>query len=174
MDGSVKIHGLDDVMRTLEKAFPNDTKKQQSLVHSAMGGAARKSILETAKQLAYRGDSSGSLSESLGVRVQNKRKRAGKAGGMEVVPVRYNKKAIAKYIQHYYTDKGKNPDGNVIVDGIRHGHLVEFGTVGMPAYPFLWPAGRMQASNYRNQFADVLKKRIESAVRREAKKKAGK
>jgi hypothetical protein len=183
MEGGAKIRGLDDALRTLEAAFPNDPKKQQRMVHGAMGASSRKSFLPIAKQLALRGDSSGALSESLKVRVQPKRKRIGKAGGMEIVPVRYNKKAMALYIQHYFTGRGKNPTGSVVIDGIRHGHLVEFGhdlvrggrVIGhVAAQPYLWPAARAGSGKYRAMFADELKKRIESTVRREAKKRANK
>jgi hypothetical protein len=169
MKGSVELKGLEDALRTMERAFPNDAKIQQQLLHGAMGGSARKSLLPFAKQLAQRGDSSGSLSEALKVRVRPKRRRSGVAGGMEITPVRYDKKAIAKYIQHYYAAKGKNiPLGGI--DGIRHGHLVEFGTKHHPAYPFLWPATGM-SKQYRQLFAGELKKRIESRVRREARKR---
>lgn len=179
MEGTVELRGLEDALRALQAAFPNDTKQQQRMVHGAMGGSARKSLLPIAKNLAKRGDSSGSLSEALGVRTQPARKRRGKAGGMEIVPVRHNKKAMALYVQHYYTQRGKAVPAGIFASGIRHGHLVEFGFTHrsgahIPAYPYLWPAARSGSQEYRNLFAGELKKRIESAVRRAAKKRQAK
>ena len=178
MEGKADIVGLKDAMRTLQAVFPDDYKKQSRLVNGAMGGSARKSFLPIAKQLALRGDGSGALSESLAVRAQKANKRKGKAGGMEVVPVRYSLKAMAKYISHYYTSRGKNmPLGGI--DGIRHGHLVEFGFVHkksgqhVPARPYLWPS-TVAIPKYRDMFASELKKRIAATVKREAKKRAKK
>jgi len=165
-----KLVGLEEALKAMQAAFPGDIKKQQRLLNGAMSGAARKSILPMAKQLAKRGDSSGALSESLNVRAMGRRKRAGKAAGMEVVPVRSNLKALAKYIQFYYTSRGKAPPSSILTSGIRHGHLVEFGTAKTSAFPFLWPAAQAQASNYKQLFALFLKKRIEAAVRKAAKK----
>jgi len=178
MKMSAKMDGLEGAMKALEAAFPYDYKIQSQMINGAMGGAARKSILPIAKQMAKTGDGSGSLSEAMGVRAQKARRRKGKAGGMQVLPVRFNKKAIAMYIQHYYTSRGKNPPANILSSGIRHGHLVEFGTVAgkkhaaTAAKPFLWPAAAAGKTKYISLFAKELKKRIESRVKREAKKRA--
>ena len=173
VQATAKIKGLDDAMRALRAAFPKDPKKQARMVNGAIGASSRKSFLPIAKQLALRGDSSGALSESLVVRAMGRRKRRGRVGGMEIVPLRSSVKAMALYIAHYYTKRGKNPSGNVVIDGIRHGHLVEFGTLHTQAMPYLWPAAAIGNVEYRGLFALALKKRIESAVRIEAKK-AGK
>lgn len=169
VQATATIKGLDAAMRALRESFPKDPRQQQRIVHGAMGAAARKSFLPLAKQLALRGDESGALSESLGVRVQSKRKRQGKAGGMEVVPVRSSRKAMAMYIAHYYTRLGRTPPASIIVNGIQHGHLVEFGGGNNPANSFLW-ASTVATPSYTRLFAGFLKKRIESAVRRKAKK----
>lgn len=173
MEGSAKIEGLDEAMKALQAAFPDNYKKQSQMINGAMGSSARKSILPIAKQLALVGDGSGALSESLKVRAQKARKRKDKAGGMEVVPVRHDRKAMALYISHYYTQMGLIPPARLVTDGIRHGHLVEFGSVKESARAFLWPAGKAGQMVYTSLFASELRKRIESAVRREAKK-AGK
>jgi len=169
MEGKVKLIGLEDAMKALQAAFPDNYKKQSQIVNGAMGGSARKSFLPIAKQLAKRGDSSGALSESLGVRAQKASNRKGKAGGMEVVPVRSNRKAMAMYIKHYYTDRGLNAPFAMIASGVRHGHLVEFGTAHSAAFPFLWPA-TTATPEYKALFAGELQKRIESNVRRVAKR----
>jgi hypothetical protein len=174
MQATARIRGLDGALKSLQAAFPNNPKQQQRIVNGAMGGSARKSFLPIAKQLAKRGDSSGALSEALAVRAMGRRKRRGRVGGMEVVPVRNSTKAMALYISHYFTERGKNPSGTVLIDGIRHGHLVEFGTAHSAAYPYLWPAAVSGSTEYRALFANELKKRIEGAVRRAAKKRAKK
>lgn len=173
---NVRLTGLSDAILALGMAFPNDPKKKQRILHSAMGTAARRTILPMAQQLAKIGDGSGALSSSLGVRVMSKRKRASRrvAGGMELVPVRFKYDAIYDYIEHYYTSKGKTPPADIIASGIRHGHLVEFGSVHNTAKPFLWPAGQAQARAYTIQFAKILKKRIAANVKRAAKKRAKK
>lgn len=173
MEATAKIKGLDEAMKAMQAAFPDDYKQQSRLVNGAMGGSARKSILPISKQLAMVGDGSGALSESLKVRAQKAKKQKGKAGGMEVVPVRHDKKALALYISHYFTSLGRNAPANIISTGIRHGHLVEFGTVKKSARPFLWPSAVSGKATYVSLFAGELKKRMESAVKRAAKK-AGK
>lgn len=170
LDVSVEIKGLDSAMKALEAAFPKNGKIQQQILHGAIGGAARKSIVPIAKQMALSGDGSGALSEAIKVRVRPKKRRYGQAAGMEITPVRSNKKAILKYIQHYYTNRGKNPGPEVISNGIRHGHLVEFGTKKVGPNPFLWPASERGAGLYRKLFGKELMKRIEQRVKREARK----
>ena len=172
MQANARLTGLSQAMLALAMAFPNDQKRKQQLLHSAMGGAARKTILPVAKQLADVADASGSLSAALKVRVMSKQKRRGRAGGMELVPVRFNQKAIYDYIDFYYTRKGKSPPADIVASGIRHGHLVEFGSVHNAARPFLWPAAQAQAGAYTLIFADILRKRIAAAVKRAAKKRA--
>jgi len=176
MQATAKIEGLREAQAAMQAAFPDDYRQQQRIINGAMGGAARKSLLKVAKELAKDGDSSGALSESLAVRAQKARRRKGKAGGMEIVPVRYSPKAMALYIAHYYTSKGRNaPLGGI--DGIRHGHLVEFGFVHkksgqqVKASPFLWPS-TVASPKYRALFAGEMKKRIAAAVKRAARKRA--
>jgi len=182
MEPSVKIEGLDEAMKAMLAAFPADPKKQRQLVNGAMRASAARTILPVAKSMSLAGDGSGALSEALGIRNQSRKKLAMKQGaaGVEVVPVRSNRKAMMMYIAHYYTGRGINPPAEMITSGIRHGHLVEFGTGPrersgpMPARPFLWPAGSSQAAPYKSRFAGDMKKKIEAAVKREAKKRAKK
>lgn len=172
MEGTAKIEGLEAAMKSMQTAFPDNIKQQARIVNGAMGGAARKSILPIAKQLALNGDGSGALSDSLGVRAQKARSRKGKAGGMMVVPVRSDKKALAKYIDFYFTAQGKTPPADIVTQGIRHGHLIEFGTSKISSRAYLWPAAQSGLSMYINLFAGEMRKRTEAAVKREAKKKA--
>ena len=58
----------------------------------------------------------------------------------------------------------------VMTSGIRHGHLVEFGTKKTSPQAFLWPAAKAGFPKYKTLFAGELKKRIEARVKREARK----
>ncbi len=172
MEVTAKIEGLEAVLRTMEQAFPKNAKVARSLLNQTMSGSSRKSILPMAKSLALIGDGSGALSQSLAPRAvsASRARRKGKSASVEITPVRYDKEAIAKYTRHYY--KGGTTVARV-AEGIRHGHLVEFGTVRSQAYPFLYPALRAGKSAYIGLFAQTLEKKIMARVRREAKK-AGK
>lgn len=172
MDGKAKITGLDDALKVLEQAYPQDPKTQGQVVGAAIGSAARKTILPLAKQRAKQPDSSGALAESLAIRstpasvLRSKRKAAGR----KILPVRNNTVAIAKYIQHYYTNRGKAiPMGGI--SGIRHGHLVEFGFrhksgKHVAARPFLWNSAQDGRSAYLSIFADEMKTIIKRRVAR--------
>lgn len=176
MEGVAKIKGLDDAMAAMRAAFPNNPEQQRRLLNQAMSGSARKSIIPVAKQLAYQGDSSGALSEAIAPRAMSKSRarRRGKTAAVEITPVRTNRKAIALYINHYYTQRGQTPSANIVTSGIRHGHLVEFGTRHNAAQPFLWPAATSQQGKYVNSFSVFLRKRTEAAVRRRAKRRSKK
>ena len=130
MQGKARIVGLKDAMKAMAAAFPKDPKKQKRLLVGAMRMAASKTILLSAKRRALSSDGSGALSESLGIRTQSAGKMRSKraAAGIEIVPVRSNLKAMALYISHYYTQRGKTVSAKVITSGIRQGPLVEFGT----------------------------------------------
>lgn len=178
MEARASIRGLNDALKAIQAAFPNDVKKQSRMINGAMGGAARKTFLQTAKLLALKGDGSGALSESLAVRAQKASRRKGKAGGMQVVPVRSSRKALALYINYYYTSQGKIPPASILTHGITHGHLVEFGHAirgggHVPADSFLW-ASTVRMREYTSLFAGGMKKRIAAAVKRAAKRRAKK
>ena len=173
VDVSVKIKGLEDAMKAMLAAFPSDERRQRGILNASMKTAATNTILTDAKQRAKIGDGSGALSESLGIRATSKRKLKARrvVAGVEVVPVRTNMKAMAMYIQHYYTSRGRTAPAKMLTSGVRHGHLVEFGSVNNPARPFLYPAAESQRSAYVGRFAADLSEKTEAAVRREAKKR---
>ena len=173
MEAKADIRGLNEALKAIQAAFPDNVKIQSQLINGAMGAAARKTFLQTAKQLAKTTGGSGALSESLAVRAQKAKNRKGKAGGMQVVPVRSSAKAMALYIAHYYTSQGKTPPASILTHGITHGHLKEFGHVTksgqhIPPNSFLW-ASTIRMREYATLFAKGMKKRIESRVKREAK-----
>lgn len=172
MQVDVELVGLDDAINAMIAAFPSDPKRQRQLVNSAMRAAAKKDILPTAKERAKVGDGSGALSEALSIRVQPKKKTNAKgiAAGIEILPLRSNRKALAMYINHYYTRQGLTAPASLLVSGIRHGHLVEFGSVNNSASPYLWPAATSGKSAYVNSVGQELKKSVERAVARARKK----
>lgn len=177
MELAAKIEGLEPALAALRAAFPDSPRRQRSLLNQTMSGAARKTIIPMAKQLARQGDGSGALSEAIAPRAVSLSKALarGKSAIIEITPVRSNRKAMAMYIAHYYTARGKTASAKLVTSGIRHGHLVEFGhaTRGggfVSARPFLWPAGTAGAGDYRRLFADMLRRKIEAAVRRKRRR----
>jgi hypothetical protein len=173
LNADVKIEGLEEAMRAMQAAFPTSETRQRGILNASMRAASNATILADAKQRAKRGDSSGALSEALGIRAASKRtlRSRGAVAGVEIVPVRSNMKAMALYINYYYTQRGRVAPAKMLTSGIRHGHLVEFGSVNNAANPYLWPAARSQNSQYIGRFAADLRKKTEAAVTREAKKK---
>jgi hypothetical protein len=171
VDVSVKIEGLENAMKAMLAAFPTNERRQRGILNASIRTAATDTILADAKQRAKSGDGSGALSEALGIRATSKKKLKSRrvVAGVEIVPVRSNMKAMAMYIQHYYTAKGKTAPAKMLTSGVRHGHLVEFGSLNNPARPFLWPAAESKRSAYIGRFAADLTKKTEAAVRREAK-----
>ena len=176
MEVAVKITGLKEATRAMQAAFPKDAKKQAGLLNSAMRTAGKNTILASAKRRALQGDGSGALSESLGFRATAVRVRTARqvAASVYIAPIRFNRKAMMMYINHYYTKRGKIPSAWLIGSGIRHGHLAEFGSKNNAARPFLWPAGQSQQGAYVGRVAGDLRKKIAAAVRRKAKKRVKK
>lgn len=166
MEMNSSVRGLDEAMKAIGEAFPNNPREARTILNGGMRRAASRTILAEAKQRALEGDGSGALSEALGIRAQSRRKIQTRrvVGGVEIVPVRGNLKAMALYINHYYTARGRTPKSGMLLSGIRHGHLVEFGTVEMAARPFLWPAARSQFAPYMQRVAEDMKRVIARRV----------
>lgn len=173
MQFDVKLKGVNDAIDAMMAAFPKNPAKQRTLVNTAMRVSAKKHMLPAAKQRALVGDGSGALSESLAIRSQSKRKirMKGITAGVELVPVRHNRKALAIYINHYYTSQGLTAPASLLVSGIRHGHLIEFGSVNNNAKPFLFPAAQGGQAGYVMDVGKELKKATERAVNRARKTK---
>ena len=171
MAGEVTITGLEDAMKAMQAAFPKDPRQQKRLVASAMRRSAATTFVAHAKQLATTSERSGALAESIGVRYMQKRDVSpGSVVGLQVTTVRKSIKAMAMYASFYRVSAKQ------AVEGIRHGHLIEFGHAkrggngDVSARPFLGPAMDSGFSPYVNRFAADLGKKIEAAVRRKAKK----
>ena len=176
MDGTVKVEGLESAMKALEAAFPKDPVKQRKLLNQGMAQAGRKTILPIAKQMARKGDSSGALSESLAMRArsQAKARRRGAVSSMTVAPVRSNRKAMAMYINHYLKtgEISLSDIARLMGSGIRHGHLVEWGTSNpyRAANPFMYPALKAGYGAFLRVLGSNIEKKVELAVKRAAKK----
>lgn len=168
MEVAVRIEGLDGAMKAMLDAFPADPKVQRQVLNGAMRRSALQTIVMDAKQRALAGDGSGALSESIGVRAKGLRRlRTSRAvAGVEVAPIRGNLKAMQMYISHYYTAQGRTPKPGMLLSGIRHGHLIEFGTFRTAARPFLWPAASSQLSPYMQRIAAEMRRDIERRVKR--------
>jgi len=167
-NGTAKIEGLDKAMKAMLAAFPQDPKAQRMLLNQAMAQAAKPTITAMAKSLANQTDGSGALAQSIKARaISAARARArGVPASVQIVPDRKDLTAIGMYASFY----GAGGGSRAIIDGIRHGHLVEFGFATknggfVAARPFMGPALGMTGA-YAALFAKLLKKKVEAAVKR--------
>jgi hypothetical protein len=169
---SAKVEGLDAAMRALLATFPADAKKQKQVLTNAMKSSARATMLAGVKSRALRGPTgiqkSGALSESIGVRSMSRRKIMTRrvVAGVEIAPIRSNLKAMAMYINHYYSQKGRTPKPGMLLSGIRHGHLIEFGTVKHGPQPFLHDGVRSGLAPFMQRLAAEMRAQMERNVRR--------
>ena len=159
-DIELKVEGLQELNRKLDQFA---LKTQKSMVTSALRAGA-KIVQAAAKANAHKSKhpSSGALAESVGI----KAKRFGRGGkgsvsSLWVGALRSDKKAVAQYAGFYGKASVKSING-----GIRHGHLVEFGTKHQEARPWLYPALKGNEQAVVNRFRTVLSKRIEREVKK--------
>ena len=171
---TVTVVGVEEAMKALQAAFPQNPREQRKILNRAMSQSAKKTMVPMAKSLAMQGDGSGALSESIGMRNASARKiRERRAAGfVEMVPIRGHKKAMSMYIAHYYTSRGITPSAWLVANGLRYAHLIEFGSANNKARPFLWPAASAQSGAYQNIFGATMKRQIELSVKRQARKRA--
>ena len=173
MEPSVKIEGLEEAMKAMREAFPRDHKTQKKIINKGIRKGAAEALLPEIKARAMSYKDSGALAESIGIRPMSTRsiRTARAVGGMEITPIRTNLKAMAMYINHHYTSKGRNAPSGMLLSGIRHGHLVEFGvpTRGIPARSFLWDPVPPKVAQYLITAAAEFKRDIEARVRRRGK-----
>lgn len=74
---------------------------------------------------------------------------------------------------HIVTVRGRGKPYNkkgVKIDRAPHGHLVEFGTVNMPAEPYMRPAFDQKKGDALNEMADTLRTGIDRAAKKVGKK----
>jgi hypothetical protein len=171
---NVKIDGVREVMKAIDQLWPKDKEASRAIMNQGMGASARKHILPIAKQRAASTNRSGALAESLGVRSIPKGRlmgiKGGKDAGIFITPVRSNKKAMAMYVNYYYISKGKIPPAKIWTSGIRHGHLVEWGSAHNSPNPFLWPAAESGVGPWERDLTRFLWKKIKARVKRTVKK----
>jgi len=162
IDVEMKTKGLEEVSRALENSFPKDSK-QRSVLQAAMRDAGRQTALVEAKLRAAGLGGSGALAAALTYRNRSLReiKTARVFAGVELYVKRNMAIAIKRY-ESFYKVKVK--------DGIRHGHLVEFGTKRTAARPFIWPAARSTAPQYLKKLATESWKSIEKNLAKERAK----
>lgn len=170
----VKVDGLQDVLKAIHNIFPNDPTAERALLSQGMAASMRKHMLPMAKQLAASTNKSGALSESLAVRTVAKKHlrylpaRANAA--VRLVPVRMNYKAMTTYINYYYGRKGKLPPDSIWTSGIRHGHLVEFGSKNNSPKPYILPAVKAGKASFQDDWSKYLWLKTKARVRRFVKK----
>ena len=170
----VKVEGLQDVLKAVENIFPKDDTAARAILNQGMGASMRKHMLPMAKQLAASTNKSGALAESLAVRAIQKRHLndlpATANACVRLTPVMANRKAAALYINYYYLSKGKIPPDSIWTSGIRHGHLVEFGSVNNTPKPYILPSVRAGRAKFEKDWANFMWKKTKARVKRFVKK----
>jgi hypothetical protein len=172
VETGLKVQGLDAAMAAMREIMPNQPKEQQKIINPAMKKSAKATMLAEIKQRALTGPTgnraSGALSESIGIRNQSKRKVMTKraVAGVEIAPIRNTPKAMAMYVSHYYTQRGRTPHIGILDSGIRHGHLVEWGTVNHGPAPFLFPGVNNNLAPFLQRLAADMRRTMEQRVRR--------
>lgn len=126
----VRVDGLRDVERLLTEQLPE--RVRATVIARALREAA-KPMLAAAKANAASLGGSGALALSMGIRRQRKGVRGNTVASVYIGPIRGNKAALARYFAYY----GKRPTPKQLRSGIRHGHLVEWGTRRTPARRFM-------------------------------------
>ncbi len=155
----VKVLGLRELERKLTQQIPK--KAQAKVVNRALRKAA-KPMVQTARLRARRGKSNA-LSIAMSIWQVKKRTKLRNFGSVEFGPRRNNKRAIAAYWDFY---AARTPTASDIINGIRHGHLVEWGTKTTPAHPFMRPALDAHGRQTIADFGKILGREIEKEAAR--------
>jgi hypothetical protein len=156
-----EIKGLENVEQLLGKTgLQAKTKKQ--VVQRALIKAARPLVNVAASRFRRLGGSNSLATSMKAYRVRKGGSRRTFAS-VEVGPKRGDKRALAAYFRHY----GKTPTPRRLQLGIRHGHLVEFGSENNEvARRILENTARSQFRNVVNGFNKNIGKEIDAAVRK--------
>lgn len=161
MKVSVQVLGLKELTETLTKALP--AKVQQRAVAAALRKAAAPMV--TAARSGYSSHAqSGSLATAMTAwrnRKQERRRGSQTFASVEIGPRRSSKRALAQY----YAFHGRKPTPAQLRLGIRHAHLIEWGTKrGTPALRILTRAFDSRA----RAAVDAFGKELGAAIEREA------
>ncbi len=159
----VRVTGLRELNQFLVEKLP--AKAAGRTLNRALRVAA-KPIVAAAKNNAKRARNphSFALSQSIQAWVARKRiRKHGLAGSLMIGPRRSHKPALVAYYD-FYDSKRLTPQA--LENGIRHGHLVEWGTSQSSANPFMRPALDQNAARFIRSFADILGNEIEKETRK--------
>lgn len=163
MKVTVEITGLRELRETLTRSLP--AKVQRKAVASALRNAAQPMV--KAAKASYRAlGGSGSLAVATGVWRNRKAERKGSAltfASIEVGPRRSNRRALATYYAHY---RGRTPTPHQLSLGIRHGHLVEWGTTHSAARRIMTRVFDTHARAAVERFGGELARAIEKEAER--------
>ena len=142
MSLTVKVSGLREVNDFLTRELP--AKVAATAIAQALRMAA-KPIRDAARSNAVALGGSGALALAISAWRTKKNVKVGTdtAASVEVGPRRGNKAALARYYAFY----GKKPTPKMLQGGIRHGHLVEWGTKRTAPRRFMQRAFDAQAQN---------------------------
>lgn len=157
-----ELKGFDELDRQLAElgGILAEKANRQAMLRAIqpMVRAAQLNALKIAK--------SGSLAIAMGARYKRELSRAtlfGKqvveAAVVSVGPIRRDSAARAAYTVYYHRSR--------LVTGIRHGHLVEYGTKHSPAMPFLRPAFDSRAAAVVRGYGLELRTAIDRVARRQ-------
>lgn len=164
MQVNVEILGLADITELLTRTLP--ARVQSNVVAGAIKEAAKPMVQAIKRDFRALG---GSGSLSLATSSWRDRKRETRGGqhfaSVAVGPKRGNRRALAAYFAYY----GKKVTPRQYQLGIRHGHLVEFGTRrGSPARNVLGRAQDTYGVALVNSFGGIMGRRIEEAAAKAA------
>jgi HK97 gp10 family phage protein len=158
---NIEVLGLKHLEDVLLRQIPAEAR--QGVMVGALKEAA-KPIVAAAKQGYSALDGSGSLAIATSTWRSRRAERHGNHfASVEVGPRRSNRKALAAYYVYY----GRKLTPRALNNGIRHAHLVEWGTArGMRAHRVMTRAFDSQAPAAVKSFTSILGKRIERATAR--------
>lgn len=164
---TVRIEGLDAVVKTLRELPPEIVSKRGGPVRTALQKAARGMALAAQQKLQAVIDApniDGSVAESSGLLKQNIVPVRGRLGGGEkgeLYSVRVRRKA-------YPAEKGRR------VTTPQVARLLEYGTARRQPYPFLRPAFEENKNAALATFRDELARRLNLIVRKLHRQNGGK
>ncbi|NNF65984.1 MAG: hypothetical protein HKM98_00580 [Gammaproteobacteria bacterium] len=155
--GEIQIDGLKELDRKLKSL--HEDARWPTLRRALMKSS--NPIVKTARNLVSK--RSGALARSIG-KYSKKGRFNDEIGTVSVGPKRNVKAAVSLY-QQYYGKRATGSKSKKKRDGIRHGHLIEFGTKHSPARPFLRPAFHANVTRVVKGFSAELKKSIAKTVK---------
>jgi len=161
IQSKVKIHGLADVDKLLRKTLPE--KAQRNTVRKIMHVAARPMVKDLKRQYKALG---GSGSLALATRSWNVTKgfKGRFKGSIDVGPKRNSLRALKRYFSYYYPNQ--RIPATRLTTGIRHGHLVEWGTEHSQGRAILKSTSARMFSAVTKEFTRVAGEIIDRESRR--------